>query len=254
MPTFPSPEAERLFKKERLALVFRILHRFGMAEGIAGHCSMRDPVDPSTFWVNPQGRSFALMKQSDLAQCRVEDGAVIESGNLPIDASATSIHSQIYRARGPSANALVHVHSPSTKAFSALGRTLDMISQDACAYYQEQVLVPFGGAVFDNEEGLRIARLLGSEKKIAILQNHGILAVGSLAIEEAAWWMINFDMCCKAQLLADAALRPGEEYVVASEAHILASKHEMGSPEMGWFSLAAYIDEEEHHSQGAHKL
>ncbi len=189
-PTFATPDEERKYRKEHLALVFRILHRFKLAEGIAGHCSVRDPVEPDTFWVNPQGKSFARMRASDLIRCRVSDGAMIE-GYAPTDASASSIHSQIYKIRGTEGPAgiqsIVHVHGPHTKAFSSLGRTLDMISQDACAYHDEMVLVPFGGVVIDNSEGERIANLAGS-KRIAILQNHGIVAMGRLSIDEAAWW------------------------------------------------------------------
>lgn len=88
------------------------------------------------------------MKKSDLVRCSVDDGRMVE-GHRPTDASASSIHSQIYKARGRGGRggveAIVHVHGPHTKAFSSLGRTLDMISQDACAYHDEQVLVPFGG-------------------------------------------------------------------------------------------------------------
>lgn len=190
MPTFSNLEEERIYRKQHLALVLRILHRFSLAEGVAGHCSVRDPVEPDTFWVNPQGKSFARMRASDLVRLRVTDGERVE-GRAPSDMSASSIHSQIYRIRGregPSAcEAIVHVHGPNTKAFSSLGRTLDMISQDACVYHDDQVLVPFGGAVFDNNEGERIATLAGP-KRIAILQNHGIIAIGRLSIDEAAWW------------------------------------------------------------------
>lgn len=75
-------------------------------------------------------------------------------GTSPTDASASSIHSQLYKVRGRGSGegavkggieAIVHVHGPYSKAFSSLGRTLDMISQDACAYDGEQVLVEFGG-------------------------------------------------------------------------------------------------------------
>ncbi|WVQ95298.1 hypothetical protein IAU59_002393 [Kwoniella sp. CBS 9459] len=255
LPTFASLEDERTYRKEHLALVFRILHRFKLAEGIAGHCSVRDPIEPDTFWVNPQGKSFALMKQSDLVRCRVSDGKMVE-GIAPTDASASSIHSQMYKELGRGAEggieSIVHVHGPHTKAFSSLGRTLDMISQDACAYHNEQVLISFGGAVFDNREGERIARAVGT-KRIGILQNHGIIAVGKLSIDEAAWWQINFEMCCQAQLLADAARRPTDPIVEAGPEEIASTKAEMGTPEMGWFSLAAYIEEEEYHSNGAHK-
>jgi ribulose-5-phosphate 4-epimerase/fuculose-1-phosphate aldolase len=115
---------------------------------ITGHCSVRDPVDPDTFWVNPQGKSFALMKQSDLVRCRISDGVMVE-GTSPTDASASSIHSQLYRVRGRGGEtgieAIVHVHGPHSKAFSSFGRVLDMISQDACSFHDEMALVPFGG-------------------------------------------------------------------------------------------------------------
>lgn len=65
------------------------------------------------------------MRQSNLIQCRVEDGEIV-NGELPVDASATSIHSQMYKAagRGPAqeggslggVESLVHVHSPYTKS------------------------------------------------------------------------------------------------------------------------------------------
>ncbi|KAJ3849640.1 class II aldolase/adducin N-terminal [Lentinula lateritia] len=241
MPTFPSLESERVYRKEHLALIFRILHRFGFAEGVAGHCSVRDPVQPDTFWVNPQGKSFARMRQSDLIQCHVENGEIM-NGELPVDASATSIHSEMYKAAGRG------------KAFSALNRTLDMISQDACAFYNQQALVPFAGGVFDNQEGARIASLIGPHHKVAILQNHGLLSVGRLSIDEAAWWQISFEMCAKAQILADSALRPGEKFVLAKEKNILDTREEIGSPEMGWFCLAAYVEEEEWYSKGDHTL
>ncbi|KAJ3886155.1 class II aldolase/adducin N-terminal [Lentinula edodes] len=252
MPTFSSLESERVYRKEHLALVFRILHRFGFAEGVAGHCSVRDPVQPDTFWVNPQGKSFARMRQSDLIQCHVENGEIV-SGELPVDASATSIHSEMYKAAG-GVESLVHVHSPYTKAFSALNRTLDMISQDACAFYNQQALVPFAGGVFDNQEGARIASFIGPHHKVAILQNHGLLSVGRLSIDEAAWWQISFEMCAKAQILADSALRPGDKFVFAKEKNILDTREEIGSPEMGWFCLAAYVEEEEWYSKGDHTL
>lgn len=136
------------------------------------------------------------MRVSDLVQCRADDGVMV-TGLAPTDASASSIHGQIYKARGrgtgPEAveggvEAIVHVHGPHAKAFSSLGRTLDMISQDACSYDGEQVLVSFGGAVMDNKEGERIAEVLGKKGKVGILQNHGTISLGRLMIDEAAWW------------------------------------------------------------------
>lgn len=70
-------------------------------------------------------------------------------GRSPTDASASSIHSQLYRIRGRGGDsgieAIVHVHGPHSKAFSTFGRELDMISQDACSFHDEMAIVPFGG-------------------------------------------------------------------------------------------------------------
>lgn len=44
MPVFNSLEEERRYRKEHLALVFRIFHRFKLAEGIAGELPARSGV------------------------------------------------------------------------------------------------------------------------------------------------------------------------------------------------------------------
>ncbi|KXJ84722.1 hypothetical protein Micbo1qcDRAFT_101766, partial [Microdochium bolleyi] len=51
-PTFQDPYAKRQWQLEHMA-AFRVFARKGYTEGTAGHISVRDPVDPSTFWINP---------------------------------------------------------------------------------------------------------------------------------------------------------------------------------------------------------
>lgn len=50
LPAFNSLVEERTYRKEHLAAVFRVLAKHGHGEGIAGHCSVRDPVQPDCFW------------------------------------------------------------------------------------------------------------------------------------------------------------------------------------------------------------
>jgi hypothetical protein len=76
---------------------------------------------------------------------------------------------------------------------------------------------------------------------------------GALALADTHR-QINYEMCCHAQLLADAARRPTDPLIEAGPDEIASTKAEMGTPEMGWFSLAAYIEEEEQASGGEHKL
>ena len=50
-----------------------------MAEGVAGHITVRDPVDPTSFWVNPFGTHFSLIRDGDLIRVDHE-GYVVEGG------------------------------------------------------------------------------------------------------------------------------------------------------------------------------
>lgn len=68
-PTFEDKYKEREYLKGRLAAAFRIFGKYGFDEGVAGHITLRDPVEPDCFWVNPFGRSFSLMNKSDLIVC-----------------------------------------------------------------------------------------------------------------------------------------------------------------------------------------
>ena len=54
-PKFEDKYEERKFLKHRLVLAFRIFSQNGFMEGPAGHITIRDPVDPTSFWVNPFG-------------------------------------------------------------------------------------------------------------------------------------------------------------------------------------------------------
>jgi ribulose-5-phosphate 4-epimerase/fuculose-1-phosphate aldolase len=58
---------------------------------------VRDPLDSETFWVNPMGRSFKMMRVSDLI--RVDhDGKIVEGSGI-LNGAAFTIHSQIHAAR-----------------------------------------------------------------------------------------------------------------------------------------------------------
>jgi ribulose-5-phosphate 4-epimerase/fuculose-1-phosphate aldolase len=93
------------------------------------------------------------------------------------------------------------------KAWSTLGRPLDAITQDSCAFFEDHgVFDDYTGVVLDTEEGKRIAHALGDNKAV-ILRNHGLLTVGH-SVEEAAWWFVAMDRSCQAQLLAEAAGTP----------------------------------------------
>jgi ribulose-5-phosphate 4-epimerase/fuculose-1-phosphate aldolase len=228
-PTFTDVAAERQHCKERLAAAFRLFGKFGFGEGVAGHITVRDPEFPDRFWLNPFGLDFSLITVSDLV-CVDHDGTIVH-GEYAINQAAFAIHSQVHAAR-PDVVAAAHTHSVHGKAFSALGLTLDPLTQDSCAFYDDHVLFDdCTGVVLDTQEGKRIAHALG-DHKAAILRNHGLLTVGH-SVDEAAWWFITMERTCQAQLLAMAA---GEPILIEPEAAELTAR-QVGGHFAGWFSF-----------------
>jgi ribulose-5-phosphate 4-epimerase/fuculose-1-phosphate aldolase len=142
----------------------------------------------------------------------------------------------VHRAR-PDVVAAAHAHALYSRTWSSLGRRLDPITQDACAFYQDQGLFEdYTGVVLDEEEGKRLAYALGPHKAV-ILRNHGILTVGQ-SVDEAAWWYITMESCAKSQLLAEAA---GAPIAIGHDSAALTAS-QVGSHRFGWFSFQPMYD------------
>ena len=229
LPKFDTVEDERAHRKERLAAAFRLFGRFGFDEGVAGHITARDPEHLDHFWVNPLGTSFSHIRVSDLIL--VNDKGEVVEGNAMVNGAAFAIHSQVHAAR-PDVIAAAHAHSIYGKSWSTLGRLLDPLTQDACAFYDDHSLFDdYTGVVLDLEEGKRIGHTLGDGKAV-ILRNHGLLTVGR-SVDEAVWWFITMERSCQAQLLAEAA---GTPIIIDADAAALTAT-QVGGHLAGWFSF-----------------
>jgi len=194
VPPRESIADERRYRQERLAVAFRLFARHGFDQGLAGHITARDPEWPDHFWVNPFGKHFSRIRVSDLLLVNAQGDIVVGEG--PVNQAAFAIHAAIHEAR-PDVIAAAHTHSLYGKAWSTLGRTLDPLTQDSCAFYQDHALFDdFRGVVLDTDEGARIAAALG-QRRAVILKNHGILTAGP-SVEAAAWWYIALDNACHA--------------------------------------------------------
>ena len=137
----------------------------------------------------------------------------------------------------PDLNAAAHSHSMYGKTFSTMGRLLEPITQDSCAFYENHVLFDdFTGVVLDTSEGDRIAEALG-DKKAAILKNHGLLTTGT-TVDEAAWGFLSMDRCCQSQLMAENV---GQMQRIPDQVAEL-TKNQVGSPIGMWMSYQPIYD------------
>lgn len=230
-----SVEDERRHRKQRLAAAFRIFAQLGLNEGLAGHITARDPELVDHFWVNPFPVEFARVRVRDLVLVN-SAGEIVEGGGRSILPAAYAIHSEVHRAR-PDVIAAAHSHSMYGKAWAALGRPLEPITQDHCDFFKDHALYDgFGGVAEEVEEGRRIAEALGRTKAV-IMRNHGLLTVGH-TVDEAAGWFIRMERCCRISLLAEAA---GSPVLIGDEIAQGVYEHQ-GSHIAGWALFQPFYD------------
>lgn len=209
--------------------------KLGYDEGVAGHITVRDPEDPTTFWVNPFGVSFGRISVKDLIL--VDGSGTVVQGDRQVNRGAFVIHSAIHDRR-PDVVAAAHAHSIHGRALAALGVELRPVVQEACAFFEDQsVYREYNGLALEEEEGHRMAEALG-DNRVVLLQNHGVITVGG-SVEEAAYWFVSYDRAAQVQLLAEAAGTPA--YLAAEEARI--AHRQFGHPDLARFSFQILWDD-----------
>jgi ribulose-5-phosphate 4-epimerase/fuculose-1-phosphate aldolase len=139
---------------------------------------------------------------SNLITCDL-DGKVLR-GTGELRKVAFHIHARIHLAN-PAATCVLHVHPQYLTALSLIesGRmTLshhnDLLLDDRIAYDDEA-----HGPVADNEEGDRIAKLMG-EKTVLVMANHGVTVIGP-TVHEAFDELYAAERTCMYQMTARAA-------------------------------------------------
>ncbi|VAW46078.1 Ribulose-5-phosphate 4-epimerase and related epimerases and aldolases, partial [hydrothermal vent metagenome] len=104
-PVFEDKSEEQAYLKQRLAASFRLFAHYGFDDGLAGHITVRDPLDLDTFWVNTLGIHFSKICASDLV--RMDHSGQIVEGQGLVNTAAFMIHSRIHAAN-PQVNAVAH--------------------------------------------------------------------------------------------------------------------------------------------------
>jgi ribulose-5-phosphate 4-epimerase/fuculose-1-phosphate aldolase len=232
--TFSSKAEERTDRKLRLAAAFRIFARLGLAEGIAGHITVRDPEFHDRFWVNPYAQHFSTIHPDDLV-C-IDEKRRVHHGSGPVNAAAAAIHCGIH-ASNPAVTAAAHTHTTYGRAFSSKNRLLLPINQEACLFFEDHATFRGDVLVLATEEGRRIAEHMGA-KRSAILLNNGLLTVGT-SVDAAVFRFLAMERCCQVQLLAEAA---GEVDVLSDE-EARSVRTQLGSDYVAWLGFQGLFDQ-----------
>ena len=127
--------------------------------------------DGETIWITPSGLYKGALDEESLVHIK-PDGSVIEGGNKP--SIEYQMHFRSYRAREGMTGA-VHTHSPIATAFGICNQSFDPINTDAVFLADTQIVPWFMPGTVELAEAVGEAL---EKSRGAIMQNHGLMAVG----------------------------------------------------------------------------
>jgi ribulose-5-phosphate 4-epimerase/fuculose-1-phosphate aldolase len=198
-----------------LAACYRLAHLYGMSKVIWNHITARVPDEPDSILVFALGLRYDEVTASNLLKLTL-DGEVIDGSGIALEEAvnytAYAIHGPMYRAR-PDIMAVMHTHSRSGQAVSALKCGLLPVTQEALLAYGDVGYHDYEGISDDDGEGERLARDLGHFNQL-IMRNHGLLTTGK-TMGECFWRMFQLERACDVQM---DVLATGQELVLPSAA------------------------------------
>ncbi len=190
-----------------LAAAFRWTARLHWHESIANHFSVAVSDDGNRFLLNPNGRHFSRIRASELLLLDARDPAAAEGPNAP-DPTAWHLHAQLHQ-RVPRARCILHTHMPNATALCCLKDfEFLMLDQDACRYHRRIAYDrDYSGMALEASEGARVAGLLGEDRNVLFMGNHGVLVIGA-TIAEAFDELYYLERAAAVQILALSSGRP----------------------------------------------
>ncbi|RLG86130.1 MAG: class II aldolase/adducin family protein [Thermoprotei archaeon] len=166
--------------KEEICRVMKALYQRGLISALGGNVSARVP-GAKEFWITPSGVFKGAVEPDDLVKLNL-DGNIIDGYLRP--SIEWPMHAAVYRVR-PDVNAIVHAHNPFTLGLALAGVGIKPISVEAVMVLRKVEIVPFAFPGTDELAKL-VEKYAQTGARALILQNHGILAMGSNLVEAEA--------------------------------------------------------------------
>ena len=179
-----------------LAAAYRLVALYGWDDLIFTHLSARVPGPEHHFLINPYDMMFEEITASSLVKIDVDGQPVIPTSH-PVNPAGFTIHSALHM-NCEDAHAVMHLHTPSGQAVSAMAAGLmehtqtGMIARSDIAYHE------YEGIATDLEERERLVEDMG-DKHVMILRNHGTLAIGR-SVGECFLRLYFLERACDAQV------------------------------------------------------
>lgn len=201
-----APTAEQLQEQKlELAAAFRAAARHGLHEGIDNHFSAVVHGTDDLFLLNAFGPHWSEMSPNDLLT--IDLAGQLVAGNGQLERTAFVIHRAVHRVRAD-ARAVLHTHMTYATALGMTERGLETRSSQTAMYFHGRVArLSFAGMADADEEGDRIAAVVGEETSAVFLENHGVLVIGA-SVPDAWHKLYLLERACQAQVLAQSTGSP----------------------------------------------
>ena len=189
-----------------LAASFRMIAKLGMHEAVANHFSAAVSADGRKFLMNPKWRHFSRIKASDLVLFDLDEADDIND-RTDVDPTAWSIHGQMHR-RLPQARVVMHLHPPFATTIAALADPMiKPIDQNTARYFNRLAVDDsYTGMADSEQEGARLARLLGNKSRL-MMGNHGVLVIAG-SVGEAFDDIYTIERACQTLVQAYSTGQP----------------------------------------------
>ncbi|KAF3849009.1 hypothetical protein F7725_015506 [Dissostichus mawsoni] len=208
----------------KLAAFYRLADLFGWSQLIYNHLTVRVNSDEERFLLVPFGLLYSEVTASSLVKVNIQ-GEIVDRGstNLGVNKAGFTLHSAIYASR-PDVKCIVHIHTSAGAAVrdSLYSGTITIINTDFDKLFSH-VIYCFGhemrpvahltrgtvpgevgyhdyqGILVNEEEVAVIQKNIGTNRKVLILRNHGLVTVGE-TVEEAFYYIHNLVTACEIQV------------------------------------------------------
>ena len=161
--------------RQELAACYRVFDMLGWSEMVYNHITVKLDDEQDAFLINPYGLHFSEVTASSLVKIDI-DGNKLDDNPHPVNLAGFVQHALFHRHL-PDAHCIMHTHTTAGMAVSSVEGGLRPVNFYACNFAGQIAYHDFEGVTVRSEEGERLIEHLG-DKRMMLLKNHGILAMG----------------------------------------------------------------------------
>jgi len=165
----------QLSPQKEIVKTMRLLYEKNLITPTGGNVSARVRGSDS-FWITPTGHFKGALKLRDLIKVTLEGK---RSGRLKPSVE-TPLHLEIYRTRND-VSAVIHAHNPITLGATLAGIEIKPVTPEGVIFVGEVPVAPFETPGTEDLAD-RVVEILKSHQ-VAVMQNHGVVAVGRNLLE-----------------------------------------------------------------------